>query len=316
MAGLPLDVNPLQPSHSLYEGIEYKDFWESMEKQKQDELEHALIRDLLPVTGRRIIDVGCGFGRLSDCYMPRFKQVVMVDGSISLLRQAKEKTESRAIYIACDVSHLPFRASSFDTVLFIRVLHHIENSLACLRELNRLLCHKGFFIFSYCNKRNLKRVLLWLLGKNADNPFSTEPAGLRTTLISHHPKEIAHLLEESGFLDNQYYGVGVFDKIAGRIGFAQKWFPSGKRWAHFLAASKIAPWIICRSSSTNKSNLIEAAGFDDLLQCPVCAGTLRGSNNAYRCLICRRSYPIENGIIDLRANELLQKASPCQDTSL
>lgn len=301
MAGLPLNLNPEEPPHKLYEGIEYQKFWSGLQKQKQDELEHALVRDLLPHEGRRIIDVGCGYGRLADCYMQRFKQVVMVDGSISLLKQAMERTAGKAIYIACDVSHLPFRAGSFDTVLMIRVFHHIENSQACLTELHRLLCRKGVFIFSYCNKRNAKRVLGWLLGKYSENPFSTDPAGIGSTMISHHPAAVDRMLLESGFSDFQSYGVGVFDKIAGKLGSSGKCIPSGKRLSKFLGKSNLAPWIIFRSIAQYNSNLIEPRGFDDLLQCPVCSGELRGAHHTYHCLKCRRIYPVENGIIDMRA---------------
>lgn len=300
MAGLPLDLNPEEPPHRLYEGIDYKEFWSGLQKQKQDELEQSLVRDLLPAKGRRIIDVGCGYGRLTDCYTQRFKQVVMVDGSISLLNEAMERTAGKAIYIACDVTHLPFRANSFDSVLMIRVFHHIENSQALLNELHRLLCRQGIFIFSYCNKRNAKRVLGWLLGKYDDNPFSTDPAGIGTTLISHHPDAINQMLQKSGFSDFISYGVGVFDKIAGKLGSTGRWIPSGKRLSRFLGKSNIAPWIINRSIAQHNSNLVEARGFDDLLQCPVCSGELRGAFHSYRCLACRRVYPVINGIIDMR----------------
>lgn len=301
MAGLPLNINPEEPPHKLYEGIEYKDFWNGLQKKKQDELEHALVRDLLPPEGRRIIDVGCGYGRLFDCYTQRFKQVVMVDGSISLLRQAMERTAGKAIYIACDVSHLPFRAGSFDSVLLIRVFHHIENSQACLNELHRLLCRDGVFIFSYCNKRNAKRVLGWLLGKYSENPFSTDPAGIGSTFISHHPAAVERMMLDSGFSDLQNYGVGVFDKIAGKLGSTGRWIPSGKRFSKFLGKSNLAPWIICRSITKHNSKLVEPRGFDDLLQCPVCSGELRGAYQKYHCLECRRVYPVDNGIIDMRS---------------
>jgi 2-polyprenyl-3-methyl-5-hydroxy-6-metoxy-1,4-benzoquinol methylase len=65
MLGLPLKIDPEGSPHTLYEGIEYKEFWNGLQRRKLDELEHAIVRDLLPVSGRRIIDVGCGYGPLS-----------------------------------------------------------------------------------------------------------------------------------------------------------------------------------------------------------------------------------------------------------
>jgi ubiquinone/menaquinone biosynthesis C-methylase UbiE len=298
--GLPPGSDLEKDPHSLYEGVEYEDFWSGPQKRKLDELEHAIVCNLLPVSGHRIVDVGCGYGRLADCYMDRFQQVIMVDGSMSLLRQAIEKTRGQAIYIACDVRHLPFQTASFDAVLMIRVFHHIENSQACLSELHRLLCNNGRFVFSYCNKQNALRVIRWLLGAHNENPFITKPSGVGSTLISHHPKAVHGMLRESGFSNMQYYGVGVLDRLAGRIGIAGSWMPLADHLAPFFAKSKIAPWILCQAISGGNASLIDVKGICDLLQCPACGGGLSDEKHRYLCLVCNRHYPIKDGIIDLR----------------
>jgi SAM-dependent methyltransferase len=300
MQGLPQRIDPEEHPYSLYEGIEYKEFWNGSQRRNLDELERAIVYNILPVSGYRIIDVGCGYGRLADCYMDRFQQVIMVDGSMSLLRQAFENTKGQAIYIASDVTHLPFRTASFDTVLMIRVFHHIENSLACLSELHRLLCNDGRFVFSYCNKQNPRRVLRWLIGAHVENPFTTEPAGLGSTLISHHPKAVQGMLRESGYSNMQYYGVGVLDRLAGRIGLEGRWITTAEHLAPFFAWSKIAPWILCSAIAPGNTNLIDVRGIDDLLQCPSCEGSLSEDTKGYRCRVCNRHYPVEGGIIDLR----------------
>lgn len=300
MPGLPLTINPEKPPHSLYEGIEYKEFWSGSQKRKLDELEHAIVRNLLPNSGCRIIDVGCGYGRLADCYMGHFEQVIMVDGSMSLLRQAFEKTRGQAIYIACDVTHLPFRTSSFDAVLMIRTFHHIEDSRACLSELHRLLCKNGRLVFGYRNKRNALRAIQWLIGANTENPFNTGPAGMGSTLISHHPKAVHRMLCKSGFSGIQYYGAGVLDWLAGKISFAGRLNALEERLAPFFGKSKIAPWILCGAIACGNTSLIAAREIDDLLQCASCAGSVTGDKQGYLCHVCKRRYPVEDGIIDLR----------------
>lgn len=300
MIGLPVKINPEEPSHNLYEGIEYKEFWKGLQRRKLDELEHAIVRDLLPVSGRRIIDIGCGYGRLANCYIDRFQQVVMLDGSMSLLHQAFEQTGGRAIYIAGDVTHLPFRPASFDTVLMIRVFHHIPDSQTCLSELHRILCNDGKFVFSYRNKQNALRTMQWLVHRNTDNPFTRDPAGVGSTLISHHPTAVHRMLLESGFVNIRYYGVGVFDWLAGKLGPLGRWTPPGMRLARLLGSSKIAPWIICGAITGGNTGLIDAREIADLLQCPSCGGSISGDKQGYRCLVCERHYLVENGIIDLR----------------
>jgi SAM-dependent methyltransferase len=300
MTGLPLRIDPEERPHKLYEGIEYREFWNGLRKSNLDELEHTIVRNLLPKSGHRIIDVGCGYGRLADCYIGRFQQVIMVDGSMSLLRQAYDKTSGQAIYIACDVTHMPFRTASFDAVLMIRVFHHIPDSRACFSELHRLLCKDGRFVFSYSNKQNARRVLRWLIGADTENPFSTKPAGVGSTLISHHPKAVHGMLTDSGFSSMHYYGVGVLDRLSGRIGRGGRWITIAERLAPFFARIKVAPWILCSAIAKGNASLIGNRGIGDLLQCPSCGGSLTNDKQGYMCHGCKKHYPVEDNIIDLR----------------
>ena len=79
-----------------------------------------------------------------------------------------------------------------------------------------------------------------------------------------------------------------------------RWVPSGERFAGFLGSSKIAPWILCSAIARGDTNLIDARGIGDLLQCPSCGGTVSDEKQGYMCLICEKWYPVEDGIIDLR----------------
>lgn len=298
--GLPPKVNTKEPPHRLYEGIEYKEFWVGSQRRNLDELEHAIVRSQLTSSGCRIIDVGCGYGRLADCYMDHFQQVFMVDGSMSLLRQAYEKFGEQAIYIACDVTNLPFRTASFDAVLMIRVFHHIQDSRTCLSELHRLLSNNGRFVFSYRNKKNMLRVIQWLIGKNKENPFTTEPAGVGSTLISHHPKVVHQMLLESGFYNIRYFGAGILDWLTSKIGFVGGLNKLGEHFAPIFGKYKIAPWILCSAIAMRNLNLIDATRLSDLLQCPTCCGSLTEDEQGYTCHECDKHFPVVDGIIDLR----------------
>lgn len=298
--GLPTKIDLEKSPQSLYEGIDYKQFWHGLQKHNLDQLERTLVIDMLPVSGNRIVDLGCGFGRLSDCYTGRFQQVIMVDGSISLLRQAYKKTGGQAIYIACDVRNLPFRAASFDAVLMIRVFHHIDESQACISEFNRLLCKDGRLVFNFCNKQNLKRVILWLVGIDKRNPYSLKPDGVNSTFISHNPKAIHGMLLEASFVRIKYYGAGVVDWIIDKTGLVGKHVRAARFLALFFGWSKIAPWLFCQAVAKGNSDLVDTKLLTDLLQCPSCGGNILEENEGYRCLKCRRRYPVVDGIIDFR----------------
>jgi len=297
-AGLPLTLNPEHASR-LYDGTEYKDFWAGKQKASLDELEHALIRELLPEKGRRIIDIGCGFGRLADCYLDRFDQVVLLDGSISLLEQARETLGQRAAYIAADANHLPLAASSFDCALMIRVFHHLSDAHWTLSELDRILGKGGVFLFNYSNKLSAHQFFRRLLRWNRENPFVLEPVMAGQMLMQHHPIHVHRELKKTGFSAIQYFGTGIVDKLVGSR--FEKWMPSGRALAPFFGLIKLAPWIMCRTRSGGQA-LTNYRSIDDLLICPACQSAVRRTDQSYECTRCHASYPIENGIADFRSD--------------
>jgi SAM-dependent methyltransferase len=304
--GLPQNIEPDQKPHLIYEGIEYEEFWTGSSRSRLDDLEHAVVRRLHPLPGRRIIDLGCGYGRLADCYADRFEQVILFDASISLLRQAALQWQSRARmngkawFVAGDINHLPFRKASFDAVLMVRVFHHLPDSQACLSEIQRILCDTGRFTFSYSNKRNLARIMAYLLRRDPINPFSLQPYNIEPTRIRHHPSFVENLLADLGFKHIVYQGVGVFDKIPERIGGRKIWDFAGERLAPFFGKTRLAPWIFCQGTLRKHDALIEGNHLEDLLQCPSCGNRMVCQQEEYVCVGCRERFSIVDGILDLR----------------
>jgi SAM-dependent methyltransferase len=297
--GLPLKIDPNRNSSRIYEGVEYKDFWDGDSKSKLDELEHSLLRKLIPQSGRRIIDVGCGFGRLANCYLDRFEQVVMLDGSMTLLRQAQDSIKDRATYIAADANHLPFARSSFNCILMFRVFHHLADSQAILMEFNRVLGNMGTLVFNYCNKLSARRMAQWLIRFRRENPFSLEPVGIGTRFIIHHPDYVHRALENAAFSDIRYLGSGVMDKLVSKSETFNKWLPTGEAIAPFLGVVKIAPWINCRAVAHGEE-LDMNKSIEELLACPICHSSLQRSVDFHKCSSCGKSYPIVDNIADFR----------------
>jgi len=299
--GIPEKIDPNQKPYLLYEGIEYKDFWEESDNRSRlDELERDIVKKLLPASGIRIIDLGCGYGRLAECYLERFEQIILFDASISLLRQAQERTNGKGWFIAGDINRLPFRDASFDSILMVRVFHHLPDSQRSLSEISRLLSNHGSFIFSYSNKRNLARIMAYLIGRDPNNPFSIETQGLETTLIRHHPRYVDDLLVNMGFRELQHRGVGVVDKLSDKRGPLQVWLNLGKALAPVFGRTKLAPWIFCKGDFFGKEKPIETDKLIDLLQCPLCGASLIKEEEIIRCSSCHQCFPIVDGVIDLR----------------
>jgi ubiquinone/menaquinone biosynthesis C-methylase UbiE len=295
---LPLPTTP--SSYHLYEGIAYQDYWNSKGTANFNVLEHAIIRELLPSHGKHLLDLGCGHGRLADCYMDRFENVVMFDGSRSLLEMAQKATAGKARYVWGDINYLPFRDSTFDCVMMIRVLQHLDDSRGCIQSVSRVLCQDGYFIFNYCNNRNVHRILKYMLGAMRDNPFKVEPLRVEANFFHHHPDYISGLLRSSDFEILTYRGAGVFNKIVEIAGFLADIIPPGISFAPFLGKSFLAPWIFCQALIKRDHLPGPVSSMESWLICPRCGVDVVPSASGFECPSCGRSYPVDGGIIDMR----------------
>ena len=299
-----LHLEPDETQADMYENVEYHNFWEGVERRHLDRLEQVLIRRMLKLPARRLVDIGCGFGRLANIYLDKCQEVVMVDSSWSQLQQARETTGGRCTYIASNATRLPLRPGSFDRALLIRVFHHIpmDQAESSLDELARILCGGGQLLFTYSNKRNLERIVKWLMRKLPYNPFDPSTAYIWEAFTMQHPKAIRRGLIERGFDHFDLRGSGIMDKIAGRAGGLWKRVPLGVGLAPLFGRLSLAPWIFVGGEKTDTG----ADGTDtaDLpeayLQCPACSGDLTSLPESYQCQDCGRGYPIRDGIIDFR----------------
>jgi SAM-dependent methyltransferase len=265
-------------------------------------LEHAIVSELLPPQGKLFLDLGCGHGRLADCYINCFENVVMFDGSRSLLEMARKTTDGRAHYIWGDIDHLPFRNSIFNCVIMIRVLQHLDGSRGCIRGVGRILRQGGYFIFNYCNNRNAHRILKYMLGMIRDNPFKTDPLKVEANFFHHHPEYISGLLRSSDFEILKYRGAGVFNKIVEIAGALADIVPPGISLAPLLGKSFLAPWIFCQARAEKDNSPEPNSCMESWLICPCCSLAVVQTKRGYKCSNCARTYPVQDGIIDMRIN--------------
>jgi SAM-dependent methyltransferase len=102
----------------------------------------------------RVLDFGCGSGRIARWLAPRVATVHAVDGHRAMLERARTELAAAALdnLLLCpyDGANLPFAPAAFDTVTGVWVLQHIvdEAELAnVLRELARIVRHGGQALF-------------------------------------------------------------------------------------------------------------------------------------------------------------------------
>jgi SAM-dependent methyltransferase len=128
------------------------------------ELETYVARlDLKP--GSRVLDVGCGTGRVTKEFGAAAGQLVCVDFSVESLRflRARWAPETRAglILLQAEVGHLPLIDATFDTVVSTSLFSNVptrETREAGLAEIDRVLGQDGRFLISVYNHSLLKRL--------------------------------------------------------------------------------------------------------------------------------------------------------------
>jgi SAM-dependent methyltransferase len=101
------------------------------------------------VSGRRILDAGCGSGPLFAALRDRGAVMTGIDKSTGMLEQARNRLGDDAdLQVAELGSPLPFPDSAFDDVVASLVLHYLEDWEPALTELRRVLRPGGRLIMS------------------------------------------------------------------------------------------------------------------------------------------------------------------------
>lgn len=113
--------------------------------------EWPALRAMLPdLRGRKVLDLGCGFGWF--CRWARENgaaHVVGFDLSEKMLARARATTQDPAItYTKADLENLELPAQSFDLVYSSLALHYLENLNALMAEVYRSLVRGGSLVFS------------------------------------------------------------------------------------------------------------------------------------------------------------------------
>lgn len=119
--------------------------------------------DMAAPAPRRILDAGCGEGFAMRAVLGGAEATVVgLDGSAGALRVAQGLNAGRG-FAAGDLYALPFAAASFDLVVCMEVLEHLEEPARGLRELRRVSA--GWLLLSVPDEP-LFRGANFLRGKN------------------------------------------------------------------------------------------------------------------------------------------------------
>jgi SAM-dependent methyltransferase len=264
-----------EPRICDYEGSNYRtDFWEGQGRNYEDLVERQVLRQLLPSQGKRLLEIGAGFGRISEEYS-MYEHVVLLDYSFSQLQFARERLgDERYSYVAADAYKLPFKAGVFDGATMIRVIHHFENVPAVLKGIRRVLADDASFILEYANKRNMKALLRHAIGRQAWNPNGLEPVEFVELNFNFHPTYIAQELESAEFQIQERVPVSFF-----RLDLLKRTIPANLLVSMDSLLQKtgwlVAPSIFTKNNASGKHSNQVGLGRDAIFASPNTGGDLR-----------------------------------------
>jgi ubiquinone/menaquinone biosynthesis C-methylase UbiE len=104
--------------------------------------------------GHRLLDVGSGNGAQTLRLLDRFDEVVALDVVAEHLEELRKHLPPAANCrtVHYDGGAMPFEDASFDCVISIETLEHVEDEVRTLAEIHRVLASGGTLVLSVPNK--------------------------------------------------------------------------------------------------------------------------------------------------------------------
>jgi 2-polyprenyl-6-hydroxyphenyl methylase/3-demethylubiquinone-9 3-methyltransferase len=158
------------------------------------------IQQLCPLAGKRVLDVGCGGGILSDSMARAGAQVLGIDLSVKPLRVAElhameagtEGVEYREVAVEALAVEQP---AGFDVVTCMEMLEHVPDPASVVRACATLVKPGGWVFLSTLN-RNAKSFLLAIVG--AEYVLNMLPKGTHEYARFLRPSELAQFCRDAG----------------------------------------------------------------------------------------------------------------------
>ena len=102
-----------------------------------EEIHNRDLAALLPLEGKKVLDVGCGTGRRALSLFSRAAKLTAIDSSKGMVKTAKEVLSAmpQAEVLELDMENSGLPKGEFDAVIAVSVMHHVRNAEAVVRNI-------------------------------------------------------------------------------------------------------------------------------------------------------------------------------------
>jgi demethylmenaquinone methyltransferase/2-methoxy-6-polyprenyl-1,4-benzoquinol methylase len=155
-------------------------------------LELMLKMVALPCDGL-LLDAGGGTGRVASALRPYVRNALVADYSAGMLAQARAKGLAAAHTPA---EHLPFANETFERIIMVDALHHVNNQADSIGELWRTLKRGGRLVIEEPDVRTWQVVIVAVVEKLVlmRSHFLTPPQ-----IVALFPPEAKVTIETEGY---------------------------------------------------------------------------------------------------------------------
>jgi ubiquinone/menaquinone biosynthesis C-methylase UbiE len=218
---------------SGFEENDYSQLWSH--KRIEDEAQKRIIRSWIR-QGKACLELGGGFGRITRILEPYFHDVLMIDMTKRNLEMARLNLK-RASIVRGDVSTIPARDSTFDTVVMVRVAHLLPNPTRTMEEIARVSKNGGTLIMTVPN------LMTNYMVRQFELKFSPK---LQHAIPAFGPPAVWPLGESPRFSPDKTFvpsefrrterrGTGLFDNFVGKT-------LNGFPWLHLVDVATSPLW--------------------------------------------------------------------------
>ena len=154
--------------------------------------------------GRRVLDVGCGGGFMTEEFARAGYRVTGIDPSAPTIDAARRHAASSGLQVDYTVGageRLPFEDGSFEIVYCCDTLEHVDDLERVIAETSRVLAGGGVYLYDTIN-RTLRANLLFVKVAQEWRWTSFMPPHLHDPKMFIKPRELGATLRRHG-LDNR-----------------------------------------------------------------------------------------------------------------
>ena len=158
--------------------------------------------------GRRFLDLGCAGGFMSELMAARGAKVSGIDPAEDAIAAARAHAGQNALdidYVTGVGENLPFADQTFDGVVCVDVLEHVQDLSKVLDEISRVTKADGLFLFDTINRNPIAAFATVTI---AEDLVGLLPKGTHDPALYIKPTELTEKLVQRSFKVAKLTGLG------------------------------------------------------------------------------------------------------------